>query len=222
MVSKARLSFDANCKDVDKLLDVHEGLTGNKPGRRYEVEVLNKSGIVLLTSFWEAYCEDIAAEALECLVSDAPDATSLPVALQKQVAKELKADQHELAVWRLAGDQWRSTLQARLVQLQEERNRKLNTPNADNVDELFCSAVGIEKISSVWHWQGMTADEARDKLKKLITLRGEIAHRGQAASGVRKADVKNYYEHIKRLVGKTGGRVNTVVKKVTGSGLWDS
>jgi hypothetical protein len=26
--------------------------------------VLNKSAIVLLTAFWEAYCEDLAAEAL--------------------------------------------------------------------------------------------------------------------------------------------------------------
>src|SRR5215469_10579984 len=112
MGSNARRSFDANCKDIDKLLQVHGELSGKGPGRRYEVEVLNKSGIVLLTSFWEAYCEDIAAEALERLVSDGPDATILPIALQKLVAKELKADPHELAIWRLADDQWRATLKA--------------------------------------------------------------------------------------------------------------
>lgn len=221
MGSNARRSFDENCKDIDKLLQVHKDLTGNKRGRRYEVEVLNKSGIVLITSFWEAYCEDIAAEAVERLVSDAPNATTLPVALQKRIAKELKADPHELAIWRLADDQWRATLQDRLVQLQEERNRKLNTPNADNIDGLFRDAAGIEKISSGWYWSGMSAEQARDKLNSLIKLRGEVAHRGQAASSVRKVNVRSYYTHIKRLVGKTGGRVNSAIKKAAGGqGLW--
>jgi hypothetical protein len=220
MGSQARRSFDANCQDIDKLLQVHRELTGTKPGRRYAVEVLNKSGIVLLTSFWEAYCEDVAAEALERLVSDSPDATALPIALQKLIAKELKADPHELAIWQLADDRWRTTLQARLIQLQESRNRKLNTPNAENIDDLFRSAVGIEKISSSWYWSGMSAVQARGKLGKLIELRGEVAHRGQAAAGVRKTDVRSYYTHIKYLVGKTGGRVNSTVKKATGRGLW--
>jgi hypothetical protein len=220
MGSQARRSFDANCKDIDKLLQVHGELTGNKPGRRYEVEVLNKSGIVLLTSFWEAYCEDLAAEALELLVSDAPGAAILPVELQKRVARELKADKHELAIWRLADDQWRVTLQARLTQLQAERNRRLNTPSADNIDQLFRDAVGIEKVSAAWYWHNMSAGQARAKLDKLIELRGEVAHRGQAASGVRKTDVSNHYAHIKHLVAKTGGRVNRVVKKTTGRGIW--
>ena len=38
-------------------------------GRRYHLEVLNKSAIVLVTSFWEAYCEDIAAEGLAHIVN---------------------------------------------------------------------------------------------------------------------------------------------------------
>jgi len=174
-----------------------------------------------LTSFWEAYCEDIAAEAVERLVSDVPNASVLPLALQKRIAKDLKNDPHELAIWRLADDQWRTTLRARLVELQEERNRRLNTPNADNIDFLFRDAVGIEKVSSGWYWPSMTVEQARDKLDRLIELRGEVAHRGQAASGVRKVDVRNHYAHIKRLVSKTGGRVNSAVKKATGGqGLW--
>lgn len=38
---------------------------GTARGRRFDLEVLNKSAIVLITSYWEAYCEDIAAEALD-------------------------------------------------------------------------------------------------------------------------------------------------------------
>lgn len=220
MASQARASFDKNCQDIDKLLQVHEDLTGKSPGRRREVEVLNKSGIVLLTSFWEAYCEDIAAEGIQHLVSYTSTAASLPDTLKKKIAKYLKDDKHELAVWKLADDQWRSTLESRLTTLQEERNRRLNTPNSNNIDALFSEALGIDAISPSWYWPGMSAEQARQKLDNLIKLRGEVAHRGKAAAGVRKTDVKSYYAHIKRLVSKTGGRVNSTVLKPTGQKLW--
>lgn len=82
-------------------------LTPTGPGRKYGVEVLNKSAIVLLCAVWEAYCEDLASEAVEHLVTHAKDASALPKALRKQIAQELKADSHELAVWKLAGQDWR-------------------------------------------------------------------------------------------------------------------
>jgi RiboL-PSP-HEPN len=69
MPSKARIAFRENVKDVQRLLDLHKDKGGIAQGRRYGLEVLNKSAIVLLTSFWEAYCEDIAAEALEHIVA---------------------------------------------------------------------------------------------------------------------------------------------------------
>jgi hypothetical protein len=108
--SKARQAFDANCADIDRLINIHSRLTGPGPGRRYDVEVLNKAGIVLITSFWEAYCEDLAAEALEHLVDHSETAAKLPIELQKAVAKSLKTDAHELAVWKLADDGWRDVL----------------------------------------------------------------------------------------------------------------
>ena len=54
MPSKARVSFDDNLKDVKALLTPHERQGGNARGRRYSLEVLNKSAIVLITSYWEA------------------------------------------------------------------------------------------------------------------------------------------------------------------------
>jgi hypothetical protein len=52
--SKARRAFNESCADIDHLVDIHSRLTGEGPGRRYDVEVLNKAGIVLITAFWEA------------------------------------------------------------------------------------------------------------------------------------------------------------------------
>ena len=221
MPSKAYQAFGENAKDIKRLLELHKDKGGIERGRRYGLEVLNKSAIVLLTSFWEAYCEDIAAEALEHIVKHAPSADKLPQELRKIVAKELKAENHELAVWKLSDDGWRTLLKSRLATMQVERNRRLNTPKSEQIDTLFLSALGIPKASDRWRWKGMTADRARKKLDKYVELRGAIAHRGAAATSVKKAQVEDYFAHISRLVSRTGGSVYIQVRSVTSVRLWE-
>jgi len=53
MPSKARKAFDENAKDIEKLLRLHEQEGGTAKGRRFGLEVLNKSAIVLITSYWK-------------------------------------------------------------------------------------------------------------------------------------------------------------------------
>ena len=74
---------------------------------------------MLITAFWEAYCEDVAAEALQYVVRQTRDGGKLPKGLRKIVARELKADVNELAVWRLADKGWRKVLNSRLADLKE-------------------------------------------------------------------------------------------------------
>lgn len=220
VASQARQSFDKNSADVERLLAIHGDITGSSRGRRYGVEVLNKAAVVLITAFWEAYCEDIAAEGLRSIVENAPSSATLPKDLQKAVAAELKKEDHDLAIWALAGDGWRQVLRDRLERMTEERNKRLNTPKAVQIDELFLKTLGIPKISSAWNWPNMTAETARQKLDDYVTLRGAIAHRGTSDAGVHKAKVEDYYEFVKKLVGKTGGRVNKYVNEATGKRLW--
>lgn len=220
MASKARKAFDRNVEDVQRLLEIHADVGGDAKGRRYGLEVLNKSGIVLITAFWEAYCEDIAAEALEHLVDNVSSAANLPKELRKRIAAEVKKDQNDLAAWDLADSGWKGLVRARLASLTQERNRRLNTPKAVQIDDLFASAIGLLKVSSSWSWKKMSTTKARQKLDNFVSLRGDIAHRGAAAEGVTKAQVTAYLNHVKRLVGKTGGRVNTHVKAATGKPLW--
>ncbi len=221
MTSQARKRFDENAGDIERLLELHEEKGGTLPGRRRGLEVLNKSAIILITSFWEAYCEDIAAEGLEHIVQHGTSSTALPKEIKKLVAKELKSDTNDLAVWALCGDGWKDILKNRLKNLQEQRNRRLNTPKTQNVDELFVQAVGLSSVSSSWRWaKKMTVTRAREKLDKLVTLRGEIAHRGIAAKTVTKVQVEDYFDFIKSLVSKTGGAVNAHVRTVTGKDLW--
>lgn len=221
MSSQARKRFDENAVDIKRLLELHQEKGGCLPGRRRGLDVLNKSAIILITSFWEAYCEDIAAEGLEHIVKYGSSPDTLPTEIKQIVAKELKNDDHELAVWALCGDGWKNILKNRLSDLQAQRNKKLNTPKTQNIDDLFFKALGMSSISSSWRWAtNMNATRARIKLDRYVTLRGEIAHRGIAAKTVTKAQVEDYFDFIKRLVSKTGGAVNTYVKKITGKSMW--
>src|SRR3989442_15470552 len=106
MPSQAKKRFDQNCKDVDRLLEIHQDIAGDAPGRKYGVEVLNKSAVVLICAFWESYLEDVIEEALDRIVSKTTDIVKLPLDLRKVVAKAIKQDAHDLSPWNLAGDGW--------------------------------------------------------------------------------------------------------------------
>lgn len=220
MSSEARSAFDKSAEDVERLLEIHSDYGGNAQGRRFQLEVLNKSAIVLITAIWEAYCEDVATEALDHLVRNVSDAASLPKELKKRIAKEIKGNSDELAMWNLADSGWKTQVRARLSTLTSERNRRLNTPKSEGIDQLFSSAIGLMKVSDSWRWKRMSPEQARRKLDKYVDLRGAIAHRGKAATSIKKAQVEDYFDHVKQLVSKTGGKVNSFVRHVTGKSLW--
>jgi hypothetical protein len=220
MVSKARTAFDKNAQDIERLLALHESVGGSSAGRRYGLEVLNKSAIILITAFWEAYCEDIASEALKHIVEHAHDAGKLPVELKKAVAKGLKADPHELAIWKLADKTWRQYLLDRFGEMTAERNKKLNTPKTQQIETLFREAVGIENVSNTWKWRNMTPERATRKLDRMVTLRGAIAHRGSNSATVTKTQVTDYFDFIKKITAKTGMAINQHVRAATGKPLW--
>jgi len=224
MPSQSRRAFRDNSKDVERLLKIARH---NADGPDTD-QAVNKAAIVLITAFWEAYCEDIAAEGLEHVVVHANDFEQLPKKLRQDLARELKEDKNELAVWDLAGDGWRDALTARLEAYTKSRNRLFNTPKPSQIDELFEKALGIPRMSDAWKVRRprhspeelMTADEARTQLTEFVELRGAIAHRGYADADVQHIQVRDYFELVGRIVGVTGGRVNTQVENVTGVPLW--
>lgn len=226
MASKSSQAFRDNSADVERLLEIARS---NSDGPDAE-EAVHKSAIVLMTSFWEAYCEDIAAEGMVHLITHIDDFADLPKRMRQDLAAELKNSKNELAVWDLAGDGWRDALWDRFEAYNKTRTGQFNTPKPAQVDELFDKALGIPRISDTWTvrkprrpaQQLMTAQEARDKLTEYVTLRGAIAHRGYAEEQVTYQKVHDYYTFINRIVGKTGGRVNTAVKRITGIPLWET
>lgn len=203
-----------NHEDVARLLELHEEKGGKERGRRYGLEVLNKSAIVLITAFWEAYCEDLAAEALERLVSELDDPKDLPQNLRKTIADELKEDQHHYAVWKIAGDDWRDHVKSRLDDLREERNFKHMNPRPDQVRVLFSKALGLDDVTKSWRWSRVSVANACQKLDDYVALRGDVAHRGSAEQGVTLKVVREYDNFIERLVNATDKCVNDFVDDV--------
>lgn len=218
--SEAHQAFRSNRSDVDRLMELHSQISGEAPGRKYGVAVLNKSAIVLLCAAWEAYCEDIVSEVVEHYVEHAPSSDVLPKALRSRIATDLTKD--KMLMWRLADDGWRSLLRSRLTELKVEHDRRLNTPKSDQIRELFREHAGCDDITSAWHWHNRSIESSRETLDRLVTLRGAIAHRVEADFSVRKGNVTYYTGFIGRLVQSCDHVMAILAKEVTGTSLGDS
>ncbi len=219
MSSKARDTFEANAQDVARLLELHQEVGGADRGRRTGLEVLNKSGIVLMCAVWEAYIEDLAAEVVEHYVDEATP-EKLPPKLRETIGKELKNQKDSDSPWKLAGRGWKRELKYRLKGLQAKRNATLNAPKAGVVDAFFEESIGIPNVSSKWRWQKMSIARAREKLDEFVTLRGDIAHRVNASTPVHKSRVEEFRDHVERLVALTDDYVNAQVRADIGKGLF--
>jgi hypothetical protein len=218
--SEAGGRFEVSCMEIAQLREIHEDVSGTDRGKR-NLEVLNKSAIVLICAIWEAYCEDLAGEALDHLLAKIDDPEELPLAFRKQVAKELKKyDLHELAAWKLAGPKWKEHLRGRLASFKKSRDFDWSTPSSDRVDAFFADAVGISRVSAAWSWKSVGAEENRTKLDALVHLRGAIAHRGRSAQVVKKGHFIRSLVLVTNLVRRTDEKVKTELRAITGVAPW--
>jgi len=77
------LNVRTNLSQIVRLLDIHTHLTGAGPGRRREVQVLNKSAVLLLVATWEAYVEDLAISACRFAEKNGVKSTIDPCKIKK-------------------------------------------------------------------------------------------------------------------------------------------
>jgi len=208
-----------NMEDVERLLEIHEEAAGATRGRKYNVEVLNKSGVVLLVACWEAFVEDCASAAFDILLSHANTPALFPESVRRLVANAVRGGQHDLEPWRLADGGWQAELKVHRSAVLAKYGA-LNTPSADNVDELFKNSIGFKSMSAQWTWHRKRSSQATADLTALIKLRGDIAHRTQASSTVLKKDVTDGVQLIRRLAAITSNRVNSYLQTNTGTKPW--
>jgi hypothetical protein len=210
----------ANMKDVERLLKIHEDVGGTEKGRRYGIEVLNRSALLFACANWEAFIEDVAIQSIDHILANATDYNSLPRPILKGVAKKLKEDKNEIKLWQLAGDGWKSIASAYRDQVIREEISPFNTPKPHNIKELFKKLFGIPDICEKWCWQGMSKISASDKLRKLVEVRGALAHRGELEQPITKAFVEDRVGFILRLAVRTSNIARVLVKDEVGSFSW--
>jgi hypothetical protein len=205
-----------NLDEVRQLLDIHSKVAGRGRGRKYNVQVLNKSAIVFVVACWEAFVEDLAETALRILIEQAPDHKIFPNDLLERVASKHGG----INAWKLAGEGWKDALRSNLKEVLAKTTGTLNTPRALQVDDLFLKTIGLKSLSGSWRWKGRAVAESIDAIDKLITVRGSIAHRVKHSESVLKRDVTEAIELVSRLAAKSSNRVREFVNTQCGSYPW--
>ena len=224
MPSNSFQKFIEGINDINKLIELYETievldeLEEEKVAKKFNV--LFRSGVVLLVSYWESYVEDVCDEALMAIVERVQDPNKLPKELRKKVAKELKESKEELKLWDLSGDGWRKIVMGRVDQYKIERNRSFNTPKFTNTVEFINNVIGVKDIFKNIKWDGYTHEEVSARLNSLIEVRGQIAHRGKTSIDIDGKYLTDHLNFVRQLVSKFGGKINSHVKDVTGIPLF--
>jgi hypothetical protein len=188
--------LEYNLVDVGRLLEIHAQLTGDKRGRRFDVDVLNKSGVVLTVACWEAFVEDAAKAAFTFLLEHATTPAAIPGKVLALAAQPLREHQDAREVYRLAGDGWRAVLQEHADRVLAQFLDGFNTPSAANVDKLLENLLGLRGVSQHWSWHRNSQLQVLQRLQALIKLRGTIAHRVATAKYVTKREVREAAELV--------------------------
>ena len=213
-------NFRSNLSEIRRLVDIHTEVAGTGVGYKANVEVLNKSAIVLLVACWEAFVEDLATAAFTFMLGEAPAPASFPQRVLTLSTATLREAPDAREIWKLAGDGWRQVLKNHQSKVTQQLVGKLNTPRPKQVDEIFDQMIGLKTLSSKWSWKGMPNAKAVARLDRLVTLRGEIAHRVATSRGVRKAFVTQHSEFVIRLCAISSNRVRDHVHANIGKAPW--
>ena len=211
--------YNTNINEIGRLIRFQTALK-DRPDFRRSLEVLNKSGIVLLVACWEAFVEDLASFAFDYFLSEATDYNTFPSKVLTQASKPFWDSKDERGVWALADVGWRRVLTGHKNKIIQEYLGNFNTPRPAQIDALFQSLIGLKSLSSHWHWKGMSASQAKKKLDELVSLRGAIAHRVSASRSVTKRDFFNSGVFITRLGVTSSNAIRSYVHTRVGKYPW--
>src|SRR6267378_6083031 len=99
MPSKAKANFDANKADIDQLWSIHQDYAGKGAGRKHGVEVLNRAAIIFITAIWESFIEDLAREAFDFLLANAPNPSAIPSKVRDAATRPIFEQKDSRKIW---------------------------------------------------------------------------------------------------------------------------
>ncbi|MHA3025496.1 HEPN domain-containing protein [Chromohalobacter israelensis] len=214
------LHLKNSMKDARRLMQIHKDVGGTGQGRRYGLDVLNKSGVMFVAAAWEAFVEEAATQAIDHILDEAESHNQVPLPIRKAAAKGLETHKNDLKVWDLAGDGWKQVVRSYRDQVIKDEIATFNTPKPHNVDTLYKKLLGIDSVSSNWNWRGMSSENSKRKLKRFMETRGAIAHRGDLDFSITKSYVEEHRKFINRLAIRTSNVIRDKVYESVESYPW--
>lgn len=185
MPSQAFNVFNGRRKrEIFEIADVFEELN-NRRGPNTKYSLLN-GALVLLVSSWEVYCEDVCRQAAEKIKSRPNlNFSQLDETLQRDLVQyaggQYKGNQDPLTekVAMLPDGGWRQLLADRLGEYVPDFNTpKFSRQKGKDLNGLFRQVLGIKMSNAIG---GFLEDAGLcGRLDAVVTLRGEIAHTGDA------------------------------------------
>ena len=185
MPSQAFIVFNGRKKqEVLEIADVFRNIN-NRRGPNTHYSLLN-GALVLLVSSWEVYCEDVCKQAARAIL----DQSSLRFEqLDERLRKDLiqyagsqyKGNQDPLAekVAMLPDGGWRQLLSDRLNEYTPNFNTpKFSRQRGKDLNGLFRQVLGIMMSCAMENF--LEDNGLCERLDAVVTLRGEIAHTGDA------------------------------------------
>lgn len=195
--------LEVRLTDARRLLEIHKQMTGDKAGRRRNVDILNRSSMLLTVAAWEEFAEDTALVHATKLSRNMKDPSALPPSVissfmfwyfdDNQMSKP--SNTTKIAMWDLAGDGWRAAYRRYVTQKVDD----LNTPNYFRIKKLFSQTVGIEDIGSNWKHGRHGKAHYVAKLSEALNIRHEIAHGRRGDVTVGKGTAQSAIALIERL-----------------------
>jgi hypothetical protein len=166
---------------------------------------------MLLASIWESFNIRCVLEASMFIVGFTDNENQLPDELKRNIAKELKQDKHELAMWRLAGDGWKDVILNRT----EPDNLRLQSGKSHHIDEFYKATIGLINVSRHWKMGRLNTEAVTNQLDAHIKKRDLIVHRGQEIDSIEEC--WRFYGLVYELSLRTVMAVNKYVSSCTGA-----
>jgi hypothetical protein len=220
MTSQASTSFHINKKDVEMLWHIHAEVSVSGKKRKHKSDVLNRTAIVFISACWESYIEDVCIEGFDFLLCNVEERSKIPPKVTKIAAQELSKDKDERRIGELAGLGWKNILTNYKEAIGKHWLKRFNTPKSKQVRTLFLELLGIDDITSKWHWTDTTSETACAELDRFIGIRGNIAHRIKHEETVHKSWAKEFLAHVTSLVNLTDQAISEHLLSITATRPW--
>ncbi|MHA7619969.1 HEPN domain-containing protein [Cellulosimicrobium cellulans] len=183
-------------EDVYSLLQHHPAQQDPKAGRPAGPGYghLLRSGVALAYTAWEVYVEEALRETVEHLVTSCePD--HLPKDLRAWVVEKTSDP------WAFVGTGWRGQVLVLVEQrLEGDGTGKFgfNTANVSNVEALYSQVLGFSPLREV-KWPKKSNASVRKSIEELVSVRGEIVHKGTTPGSLTLDKVRRWADFVKRL-----------------------